>query len=91
MNRNRKLILVSMYCCLALVLDCIKTFIPFLNMPTGGSVNIALIPIVICSFHLGIFSGVLCGGLWWLISSLFGLNPYYVSLLQYILDYIINF
>ena len=89
MNKNRKIILISLYCCLALVLDYIKSFIPFLNMPSGGSINIALIPIVICSFHLGVINGMICGGLWWLISSVLGLNPYYISLIQYIVDYII--
>ena len=89
MNKNRIIVLISMYCCLALVLDYIKSFIPFLNMPSGGSINIALIPIVICSFHLGTINAMLCGGLWWLVSSLLGLNPYYISLMQYVIDYII--
>ena len=89
MNKNRKLVLISIYCAIALVLDYIKTFIPFLNMPSGGSINIALIPIVICSFHLGITSSIICGFLWWFVSSILGLNPYYVSLFQYIIDYVL--
>ena len=58
-------------------------------MPSGGSINIALIPIVVCSFHLGCIDGCICGLLWWMISSVLGLNPYYISLSQYIVDYII--
>lgn len=88
MNKNKRLVFISIYCALALVLDYVKTFIPFLNMPMGGSINIALIPIVICSFQLGIFDGMLCGFLWWLISSVLGLNPYYISFVQYFADYI---
>lgn len=88
MNKNKKIVLISIYCALALVLDYIKSFIPFLNMPQGGSINIALIPVVLCSFHLGTINGMLCGLLWWLISSLLGLNPYYISIMQYITDYV---
>ena len=75
---------------MALVLDYIKSFIPFLNMPSGGSINIALIPIVICSFHLGYVDAMSCGLLWWLITSVLGLNPYYINLSQYIVDYMGN-
>ena len=89
MKKNQRLVFISIYCALALVLDYVKSFIPFLNMPSGGSVNIALIPIVVCSFHLGIIDGVVAGLLWWLISSILGLNPYYINMMQYICDYII--
>lgn len=89
MNKNRKLVFISIYCALALVLDYVKAFIPFLNMPAGGSINIALIPIVVCSFHLGTLEGVVSGLLWWLLSSILGLNPYFISIGQYIVDYII--
>ena len=89
MNKNKKLVLISIYCALAIVLDIIKSFIPFLNMASGGSINIALIPVVICSFHLGVIDGIVCGLLWWLISSILGLNPYYLNTMQYIIDYVL--
>ena len=89
MKQNQRLVFISIYCALALVLDYVKSFMPFLNMPTGGSINIALIPVVICSFHLGVGNGIICGLLWWLISSLLGLNPYFISMSQYVVDYII--
>ena len=89
MNKTKQIIFISYYVALAIVLDYIKTSIPFLNMPSGGSINIALIPIVLCSFHLGCKQGVLAGLLWWLVSSLLGLNNYYLSLMQYIVDYVI--
>ena len=89
MKKNQRLVFISIYCALALVLDYIKAFIPFLNMPSGGSINIALIPIAICSFHLGIFNGMFAGLLWWLVSSILGLNPYYISITQYVIDYIV--
>ena len=89
MKRIQKLVFISIFCALAISLDYIKTFIPFLNMPSGGSINIALIPVVICAFYLGPIEGIFCGLLWWLTTSIFGLNPYYISLAQYLVDYVI--
>ena len=89
MKKNQRIVFISIYCALAIVLDYIKSFIPFLNMPSGGSINIALIPIVIASFHMGTSEGVIVGFLWWLISSLLGLNNQFLSISQYFFDYVI--
>lgn len=89
MKKTQKLILISIYVALSIALDITKEFMPFLNMPSGGSVNIALIPIALSSFHLGNRSGILVGLLWFTISSLIGLNKYFVSFGQIIFDYII--
>ena len=86
---TRDIVLIAMYVALAIVLDYVKEFLPFLNMPQGGSLNIALIPIVIGSFHLGFGYGALIGLLWWGVSSLMGLNNDIVSPMQYVLDYIV--
>ena len=89
MDKTKRIIFLSISCAMAIVLDYIKAFIPFLNMPSGGSINIALIPIVVCSFCLGMTDGILCGLLWWLVSSVLGLNPYFKSIIQYIVDYVL--
>lgn len=89
MKKTKKIVLISIYTTLAIVLDVIKEFIPFLNMPSGGSVNIALIPIALCSFHLGIGHSFISGVLWFVISSILGLNKYFISFGQIIFDYII--
>ena len=90
MNKNlRKMVLLAIYVALAIVLDYIKEMLPFLNMPQGGSINIALIPIVFASFHLGSLYGFLAGLLWRAISSIMGLNNYFISIMQYVLDYIV--
>lgn len=90
MNKNiKRMAFIAIYVALAIVLDFIKEFIPFLNMPQGGSINIALIPIVFASFHLGYKEGFVAGLLWWAISSLMGLNRWILTPLQYLLDYII--
>ena len=89
MNKTKKIVFISIYVAIALVLDFVKSFIPFLNMPSGGSVNIALIPIVLCSFHLGVYDGCVCGFLWLVVSCLLGLNKYFVSFGQILFDYIV--
>lgn len=89
MKKNQRLVFISIYCALTLVLDYVKSFIPFLNMPSGGSINIALIPVALSSFHLGISGGMLVGFMWWLVSSILGLNPYYINVFQYFVDYIL--
>lgn len=89
MKKTKELVLISTYVALSIVLDVFKSFLPFLNMPSGGSINIALIPIVFCSFHLGVKDGMITGLLWFVLSSMLGLNKYFVSFGQIILDYII--
>ena len=58
-------------------------------MPSGGSINIALIPIVLCAFAMSYKDGIIAGFLWWFISSLLGLNNYIISLPQYLVDYVL--
>lgn len=89
MTKTRKLVTISLYVALSVVLDIVKEFLPFLNMPMGGSINIALIPIVLCSFKLGYKEGIVVGVLWFIVSSILGLNKYFVSFPQIICDYII--
>jgi len=88
-SKNQKLVLISIYVALSITLDFVKSYIPFLNMPSGGSINIALIPIVFGSFHLGFKNGITIGFLWWLITSLLGLNNYFICVPQYIVDYVL--
>ncbi|MDO5440546.1 MAG: ECF transporter S component [Erysipelotrichaceae bacterium] len=89
MKKTYKLVTISIYVALAIVLDVIKEFIPLLNMPSGGSINIALIPIALCSFHLGIKEGLIVGSLWFIVTCLLGLNKYFISFGQIFFDYII--
>ena len=88
-KRIRFIVYVAVYTALTLALDIVKEMIPFLNLPNGGSINIALIPLLIASFHLGVKGGCAVGLLWWGISSIMGFNPYFLNIFQYILDYII--
>lgn len=80
---------MALYVALAIALDYFKEMLPFLNMPQGGSVNIALIPIVVASFHLGWLKGMGVGAIWYLLSTLMGLNPDTIGVMQHVLDYIV--
>ncbi|MBR3227097.1 MAG: energy-coupled thiamine transporter ThiT [Erysipelotrichaceae bacterium] len=88
-NKTRELVLIAMFIALAIVLDYVKEMLPFLNMPQGGSVNIALIPVVVGSFVLGWKKGLFIGFMWWLLTFVLGLNRWFISIPQYLLDYIV--
>ena len=89
-SRTKDLVYVAIYVALAVVLDIVKEYIGFLDMPSGGSINIALIPIVVASFHMGWKKGVVVAATWWLLSSILGLNSNIVGVMQYILDYVVS-
>lgn len=80
-----------MYAALAIALDVFKEMISFLDLPQGGSINIALIPVVIASFHLGPVLGMAVGAIWMLVS--FVVTPPYFAqsfvILGFICDYVI--
>ncbi len=88
-NKTRELVLIALFIALAIVLDYVKELLPFLNMPNGGSINIALLPVVVGSFVLGYKKGILIGLMWWLLTFVLGMNRLFISLPQYLLDYII--
>ena len=60
MNKTKRIVIISVLCSLSVVLDIIKEFIPFINLPSGGSINISLIPIMVCSFTIGLKEGMIC-------------------------------
>lgn len=91
-NKTIKIMVyIALYAALATGLDIIKEMLSFLDLPQGGSINIALIPIVLSSFHLGPIYGVATGILWMLIS--FVVTPPYIAssmaILGFICDYVI--
>ena len=89
MKKTRKIVIISLLCSISVVLDIIKEFIPFLNLPSGGSINISLIPIMVASFALGVKEGILCSFISYLISFALGLNNIFLSIPQYSLDYLL--
>ena len=89
MKKTRKIVIISLLCSISVVLDIVKKFIPFLNLPSGGSINISLIPIMVASFTLGLKEGMVCSFLSYLISFALGLNNIFLSIPQYTLDYLL--
>ena len=85
----KDLVYMSMYVALCLVLDYVSQLIPFLQMPQGGSINLAVIPAVIASYHLGVKKGITVGMLWWVVGFILGLNQWYLNPAQYAFDYLI--
>lgn len=80
---------MALYVALAVVLDYVSKIIPLLQMPNGGSINLAVIPVLIASYHLGWKKGLSVGLLWWLVGFMMGLNEWYLNPMQYLLDYIV--
>ncbi|MEG0177581.1 energy-coupled thiamine transporter ThiT [Anaerorhabdus sp.] len=80
---------MALYVALSVVLEYVSKFIPILQMPSGGSITLGLLPVFMASYHLGWKKGLSVGLLWWLVSSLMGLNEWYLNPIQYSLDYII--
>lgn len=86
-NKTKDIVYIGLYLALTIVLDVVKEMIPFLNLPVGGSINIALIPVVIASLHLGVGKGFIVSLLWLVIGTLMGFNPYFLNPIQWTLDY----
>lgn len=79
---------LAMYVALYIVLKYVGNLIPFLQMPNGGSIELELVAVFICSYHLGWQWGIVDGLCSLFISFMF-FQPYYVSVLQMIFDYVL--
>ena len=87
-DQNRILAYMALYAALCVVLQYAAQLIPFLQMPNGGSIELGYAALFTASYHLGWKKGIAVGLLWWLLGFLFGFNAYYVSPMQYFLDYL---
>ena len=88
-SKNLDMTYMAMYIALAVVLEYVNQFIPFLQMPQGGSINLAIIPVIIASYHLGWLKGMGVGVMWWFIGFIMGFNNWYLNPIQYALDYLV--
>ena len=57
-QKIRELTYMAMYLALFFVLDWVTNLIPLLQMPEGGSLGLATIPMILASYHLGWKKGV---------------------------------
>ncbi len=88
-NQTLDLSFMGAYIALAVVLEYVNKLIPFLQMPQGGSINLAVIPVYLASYHLGFKKGLIVGAGWWLVGFIFGEYKYYLNPMQYTLDYFV--
>jgi len=78
---------VGFFVAIAVVLDLVFGF--FFEMPFGGSIGIAMLPIFIVSFRRGWKNGLLAGAAYGLIQTM--IKVYFLSLSQYVLEYLVAF
>ena len=71
-NQTKLLAYMALYAALYVVLKTVGNFIPFLQMPNGGSIEIELIAVFIASWHLGWSYGIGVALLSWLITFVMG-------------------
>ncbi|MBQ3271754.1 MAG: energy-coupled thiamine transporter ThiT [Solobacterium sp.] len=88
-NQTKLLAYMALYAALYVVLKTAGNFIPFLQMPNGGSIEIELIAVFIASWHLGWKYGIGVAMLSWLITFVMGSNRWFLNPMQYALDYFI--
>lgn len=79
-------ILLSM----AIVLEIVSKAIPFLKMPNGGGISLAMLPLVIIAYVFGFKYGVTAGIAYGIIDC-FMLDGYGFNVFSFFLDYIFGF
>lgn len=91
MSNSKKQILtlvyMALYIALYVVLKYVGNFIPFLDMPNGGSIEIELVAVFIASYHLGFLGGLGVAVLSWAICIPF-FEMWFVNPIQIFLDYV---
>ncbi|NJP36401.1 energy-coupled thiamine transporter ThiT [Alkalicoccus luteus] len=87
MRSSKVIIMIETALMAALAL--ILSFITIFTMPFGGSVNLAMLPIVLLSFRRGPAAGIMCGFLFGLLNLITG--PYVVHWSQALLEYPVAF
>ncbi len=87
---TREIVKMAMYLALFLVLDFVSNQIPIFEMPSGGSLGVGVIPLLLASYDLGFKKGSLVALL--SIPLMFMTGPvWFVSFGQFALDYILSF
>jgi thiamine transporter len=83
--RTKDLTEVAILIAIAVVLEAISTFIPFLHMPQGGSVSLGMLPIFLIAYRKGVGTGLISGFIFGLFNYL--LSPFFVHWAQVLIDY----
>ncbi len=88
-SKIRLISYMAMFIALYVVLEYAGMFIPFLQMPQGGSIELYWIPVFAASYLLGWQYGTAVAILSWVVSFMLGIPMYFVKPMQIMLDYII--
>lgn len=88
-SKTRTIAYLALYVALYVVLKYVGNLIPILQMPNGGSIELELIAVFICSYQLGWKLGICCGLLSWLITIVLGFEMWFVQPIQVLLDYVL--
>jgi len=74
---------------LVIALSVVLSFVTIWQMPQGGSISLAMLPVLVYAFRRGLVPGLLAGSLYGVIDAL--LKPYVVHPIQFLLDYPVAF
>lgn len=83
------LVYMAFYISLSVVLNYLNEFFPIIKMPNGGSVEYALVALIIASYHLGWRKGVAVALLSYLLECMFGFHNYFLNPMQVLFDYVL--
>ena len=86
----KDLCFMAMYAAIFVVLDYLTQFIPLLKMPSGGSIGLGTIALLLSSYHLGWRNGVMVGLISVPLQYLTG-QMYINGIVGLVLDYIVPF
>ncbi|MDD6675761.1 MAG: energy-coupled thiamine transporter ThiT [Lactimicrobium massiliense] len=88
-NKIRIISYMALYAALYVVLKFAGQYIPFLQMPQGGSIELELTAVFIASYHMGWKYGILTAMIGFLLTFICGFPIYWLNLGQFMLDYIL--
>ena len=74
-NRIYKMVSLSMFMAITIVLSLINSIIP--SLPQGGTISIDIIAIFLCSYLMGVKYGIICGIGVTIMQLILGLAVYY--------------
>lgn len=88
---TKDIVLIAIFSALAIIFKFAGDFIPFLDMPNGGSIEIELMIILFSSFYLGYKKGSIVAIIFWILAFIFQKASWFINVPQYLLDYIIPY
>jgi len=89
MKETKRIAEIGIMLAVAVVLEAISTFVPFLHMPQGGSVSLGMLPIFYIAFKYGMKDGLIAGFAFGLAN--FMLNGFVIHWGSIIFDYVLAF